>query len=348
MTIIQLKNITKFFGKQCVIPQLNLDIEKGEFITLLGPSGCGKTTLLRIIAGFEDPTQGAVMLDGEDITQLPPYQRNVNTVFQNYALFPHLNVFENVAFGLRQKKVQGNALSIEVEKALETVQMTGFANRKPKELSGGQQQRIALARAIVNKPKVLLLDEPLAALDLKLRKQMQVELKTLHHQLGITFVFVTHDQEEALTMSDRIAVINKGVVEQLDIPQQVYNFPATKFVADFIGDNNTLRGTCTGQHFQFKESIIPLAKGLNRQGEAFLFIRPEHITIHKSQPEGSFGLPAVIHEKIFLGNQWKIQCAFPSGEKIDVVIKPDQLADYEGVKKIYLSWNPNEATVAFE
>jgi spermidine/putrescine transport system ATP-binding protein len=348
MPIIQLKNITKFFGKQCVIPSLNLDIEKGEFITLLGPSGCGKTTLLRIIAGFEAPTNGTVLLDGEDITALPPYQRNVNTVFQNYALFPHLNVLENVAFGLKQKKVPASNIAVEVEKALETVQMTGFAHRKPKELSGGQQQRIALARAIVNKPKVLLLDEPLAALDLKLRKQMQVELKTLHHQLGITFVFVTHDQEEALTMSDRIAVINKGVVEQLDTPQNVYNYPATKFAADFIGDNNTLRGNCDGERFQLKDSSVPLSGKVRSQGNAYLFIRPEHIVIHQHQPEAAFGLPAIIQEKIFLGNQWKIQCVLQSGEKMEVVIKPDQLAAYEGAKKIYLNWDPNMATVAFE
>jgi spermidine/putrescine transport system ATP-binding protein len=346
MNIIELKNIEKYFGATCVIPTLNLDIAKGEFLTLLGPSGCGKTTLLRMIAGFETPTKGQVILEGTDITPLPPYARNVNTVFQNYALFPHLTVFDNIGFGLVQKGFSKNDIQKEVNNVLDMVQMQPFAQRKPKELSGGQQQRIALARAIVNKPKVLLLDEPLAALDLKLRKQMQFELKTLHQQLGITFIFVTHDQEEALTMSDRIAVMNKGIIEQIDKPQQVYNHPKTRFVADFIGENNTLQGNFDGQFLKTDNFSIPVLTTENSTGKAYLFIRPEHIEIHKAPPQ-YFYLPATITSKIFLGNQWKIHCQLPSGKFMDIALAPDEVGAFEGVEKVFLSWEKEKATLAF-
>lgn len=348
MTIIELKNIEKYFGANCVIPQLNLSIESGEFLTLLGPSGCGKTTLLRMIAGFEMPTRGNVLLEGTDITPLPPYRRNVNTVFQNYALFPHLSVFDNIAFGLVQKNVSKNDIKTEVEHVLAMVQMADFAARKPKELSGGQQQRIALARAIVNKPKVLLLDEPLAALDLKLRKQMQVELKNLHKQLGITFIFVTHDQEEALTMSDRIAVMNKGVIEQIDKPQTVYDHPRTKFVADFIGENNTLQGHFDGKALKKGDLSIPVQAEAGKTGTAFLFIRPEHVTIHQERPPQYFGLEATILGKIFLGNQWKIHCKLTTGETIEVSVNPDEISQWQDGSKVFLNWNINKATLAFE
>jgi spermidine/putrescine transport system ATP-binding protein len=348
--IIELKAVAKSFGDNRVIPTLNLEIRRGEFLTLLGPSGCGKTTLLRIIAGFESPSAGRVFLDGTDITDLPPYRREVNTVFQNYALFPHLSVFDNVAFGLRQKGISGPQLQEEVKNVLEMVQMADFSNRKPRELSGGQQQRIALARAIVNRPKVLLLDEPLAALDLKLRKQMQFELKSLHEQLGITFVFVTHDQEEALTMSDRIAVMNKGRIDQLDSPVRVYDHPKTRFVADFVGENNTLEGDydAPGKRLRKDGFDIAVTGGPQQSGKALLFIRPEHISIVRQKPDNqSIALPARIETKTFLGNQWKIRCRLEDGGMdMDVTIKSDEAPLLEGLERVYLSWKPEKATLA--
>lgn len=228
--MVQLQNIVKRFDQNTVVQNLSLNINRGEFITLLGPSGCGKTTTLRMIAGFEHPTSGHILLDGEYVQDRPAYERNVNTVFQSYALFPHLNAFENVAFGLRVKKLPKTEIDQQVKQALRLVQLEEYAKRKPDQLSGGQKQRIAIARALINNPKVLLLDEPLGALDQKLRKQMQVELKHLQKQLGITFVFVTHDQEEALTMSDRIAVMNNGVLEQVGTPNEIYDQPGKNVV----------------------------------------------------------------------------------------------------------------------
>jgi spermidine/putrescine transport system ATP-binding protein len=240
---VRLSGITKRFGDFVAVDDLNLDIYEGEFFSLLGPSGCGKTTTLRMIAGFEEPTQGEISVAGEQVQGIPPYRRPVNTVFQSYAIFPHLNVFDNVAFGLRRAKVPKDEVASRVADACEMVQLAGFEKRKPGMLSGGQQQRVALARALVNRPKVLLLDEPLGALDLKLRKEMQLELKSLQEEVGITFVYVTHDQEEALTMSDRIAVINEGKVQQLAGPTTLYETPANRFVAGFIGQTNVFSGT---------------------------------------------------------------------------------------------------------
>jgi spermidine/putrescine transport system ATP-binding protein len=239
---VRLDRVTKMFGDTVAVDDLSLDIAHGEFFSLLGPSGCGKTTTLSMIGGFEDPTAGLILLHGDDVTRVPPYRRNVNTVFQSYALFPHLSVYDNVAFGLRRKRMARQEIRRRVGEMLELVALTGLDSRKPAQLSGGQQQRIALARALVNEPRVLLLDEPLGALDLKLRKQMQLELKRIQNEVGITFLYVTHDQEEAMVMSDRLAVMNAGRVEQVATPEEAYDRPATEFVAGFLGASNLLPG----------------------------------------------------------------------------------------------------------
>jgi spermidine/putrescine transport system ATP-binding protein len=244
---VRLERVTKNFGETVAVDAISLDIANGEFFSLLGPSGCGKTTTLSMIGGFEDPTSGRILLHGDDVTRVPPYRRNVNTVFQSYALFPHLNVFDNVAFGLRRKRQRSNEIRRRVGEMLELVALTGLDKRKPAQLSGGQQQRIALARALVNEPRVLLLDEPLGALDLKLRKQMQLELKRIQHEVGITFLYVTHDQEEAMVMSNRLAVMNGGHVEQVATPEEAYDHPATEFVAGFLGASNLLPGRITAR-----------------------------------------------------------------------------------------------------
>lgn len=236
--MVRLRGITKKFGNNVIIPSLDLTIYDGEFITLLGPSGCGKTTLLRMIAGLETPSEGSIHLEDEDVTALPPYKRDVNMVFQHYALFPHMTVEENIKFGLMMKKVSADEQKERIEQVLYLTQLEEFRNRRPQQMSGGQQQRVAIARALVNNPKVLLLDEPLGALDYQLRKNLQIELKNLQRGLGLTFIYVTHDQEEALTMSDRIVVMNKGVIEQDDTPDNIYHYPKTKFVAKFIGESN--------------------------------------------------------------------------------------------------------------
>jgi spermidine/putrescine transport system ATP-binding protein len=244
--VVVLDQVVKRFGAVVAVDRLSLEIRRGEFFSMLGPSGCGKTTTLRLIGGFETPSEGMVRLDGQDVTDLPAYRRNVNTVFQSYGLFPHLNVYDNVAFGLRRHKVPSKEVERRVTEALELVNLAGYGKRRRAQLSGGQQQRVALARALVNRPQVLLLDEPLGALDLKLRKQMQLELKRIQKEVGITFVFVTHDQEEAMTISDRIAVMNKGRIEQLGPPEDVYERPATEFVAEFLGASNLLDGAYRG------------------------------------------------------------------------------------------------------
>src|SRR6476646_3792297 len=243
---VRLERVSKHFGELVAVKELDLDIGRGEFFTMLGPSGCGKTTTLRMVAGFEQPTAGRVLIEGSDVAGLPSYKRPTNTVFQSYALFPHLSVRDNVAFGLRRKKVPKDEIAQRVESELERVGLAAEINRRPNQLSGGQQQRVALARALVNLPKVLLLDEPLGALDLKLRKELQVELKRIQREVGITFVYVTHDQEEALTMSDRIAVMNRGRVEQVGTPEDVYERPATTFVAGFIGVSNLMPAVVSG------------------------------------------------------------------------------------------------------
>ena len=246
--IIELKHITKTYKDGfSAVSDLSLEVKKGEFITFLGPSGCGKTTTLRMIAGFDVPTEGDILLNGTSITELPPNERPINTVFQRYALFPHMNIYENIAFGLRQKKMPENIIVKKIKKVLELVDLEGFEKRSIDTLSGGQQQRVAIARAVVNEPQILLLDEPLGALDLKMRKEMQLELKEMHRELGITFIYVTHDQEEALTMSDKIVVMAEGKMQQIGTPEDIYNEPANAFVADFIGDSNIFNGIMTGK-----------------------------------------------------------------------------------------------------
>jgi spermidine/putrescine transport system ATP-binding protein len=290
---IRLERVTKTFGDTVAVDGISLDIATGEFFSLLGPSGCGKTTTLSMIGGFEDPTAGRILLHGDDVTRVPPYHRSVNTVFQSYALFPHLNVFDNVAFGLRRKRVRSHEIRRRVGEMLELVALTGLDKRKPAQLSGGQQQRIALARALVNEPRVLLLDEPLGALDLKLRKQMQLELKRIQHEVGITFLYVTHDQEEAMVMSNRLAVMSNGRVEQVATPEEAYDHPATEFVAGFLGASNLLPGRISARRDGLVE--VELDRGgsvlaVERQTPADVSavqvgVRPEKLRLARARDE---------------------------------------------------------------
>jgi len=305
---IELRNVSKHFGPVVAVDHVTLSIRDGEFFSLLGPSGCGKTTTLRLIAGFELPTEGEVHIGGELQGEKPPYRRPVNTVFQNYALFPHMTVYENVAFGLQMRKVPKDEIRRRVLEALEMVRLPGMENRKPDQLSGGQQQRVALARALVNRPKVLLLDEPLGALDLKLRKAMQLELKALQERVGITFVYVTHDQEEALTMSDRIAVMNEGRVLQVGTPEEIYERPTCRFVADFIGETNFLSGRVKEKGPRevvvlVDERVeVPVAadREVSIGDEVTIAIRPERITLHAKPPDPR-ALPGRVEERIYVG-----------------------------------------------
>jgi spermidine/putrescine transport system ATP-binding protein len=280
---VRLERVTKEFDDVVAVDGISLTIESGQFFALLGPSGCGKTTTLRMIGGFEEPTAGAIYLGDRDVVGLPPYKRDVNTVFQSYALFPHLSIFENVAFGMRRQGVKGKNLAGRVREILRLVDLPGLENRKPRQLSGGQQQRVALARALVNKPRVLLLDEPLGALDLKLRKQMQLELKAIQHDVGITFIHVTHDQEEAMTMADTIAIMNAGHIEQLGTPSELYEQPQTAFVASFLGISNLLPGTISGQDAvrldDGTEVRVPRDTLNGRTGRVAVGVRPEKIRL---------------------------------------------------------------------
>lgn len=316
---IEMRDVVKRFGDVSAVDHVTMQIRDGEFFSMLGPSGCGKTTSLRMIAGFEYPTSGEIYLHGKPIGSTPPYQRNVNTVFQSYALFPHMSVAENIAFGLEMKRVPKVEISPRVSEALEMVRLRGFADRRPRQLSGGQQQRVALARALINRPDVLLLDEPLGALDQKLRKEMQMELKNLQEQVGITFIFVTHDQEEALTMSDRIAVMSNGKVLQVGTPTEIYERPNCRFVADFIGESNFVQGTVRA--IEGETAVLATDDGMLfrgrhvgalREGQAaILSVRPEKAHLTTAAPEGTSDgvgkpLPVSVDRVAYIGSDTRI------------------------------------------
>jgi spermidine/putrescine transport system ATP-binding protein len=346
---VRLEGVTKRFEGVVAVDDVSLEIEPGRFFALLGPSGCGKTTTLRMIGGFEEPTEGAIYLGDRDVVGLPPYKRDVNTVFQSYALFPHLTIFENVAFGMRRKGVRGPQLAGRVHEILKLVDLEGMEKRKPRQLSGGQQQRVALARALVNKPQVLLLDEPLGALDLKLRRQMQLELKTIQHDIGITFIHVTHDQEEAMTMADSIAVMNKGRVEQLGPPTELYEQPKTAFVAGFLGVSNLLRGTATGPTTVAVDggpAVEVNPEALNgRTGRVAVGIRPEKIRIGSDQANT---LSGKVFESAYVGVSTQYVVDTPAGR---VTVYVQNLAPGSGVAKpgdpITVGFDP-EATFVVE
>jgi spermidine/putrescine transport system ATP-binding protein len=326
---IQLEGLTKKFGEAVAVAGIDVDMPAGEFFTLLGPSGCGKTTTLRMIAGFEQPTSGRILLDGSDVARVPPHKRNVNTVFQSYALFPHLDVTKNVAFGLKYQKLDKAERAKRVAEALELVNLTEFAHRKADQLSGGQQQRVALARALVLQPRVLLLDEPLGALDAKLRKSLQVELKALQAELGITFVFVTHDQEEALTMSDRIAVMNKGLVEQAASPRSIYEEPSTVFVAEFLGVSNLLEAEAVGREggacaVRIGDRTFHCGQGdLDARGDVKVMIRPERIVIEPHAGAGDEQLPGIVERSVFLGGSHEVHVRVLGGELMKAMVAND-------------------------
>jgi spermidine/putrescine transport system ATP-binding protein len=324
---INLIGLSKQFADVAAVDSLDLHIAGGEFFSLLGPSGCGKTTTLRMIAGFEQPSEGRILLDGSDVAYTPPHKRNVNTVFQNYALFPHLNVFDNLAFGLRRAKCPKDEMRRRVGEALELVRLTGFERRKSSQLSGGQQQRVALARALVLNPAVLLLDEPLGALDAKLRKALQIELKTLQQEVGITFLYVTHDQEEALTMSDRLAVMNGGRVEQVGAPRDVYEDPETIFVADFLGVSNLMDATARGAADGYCRVVVgrfELEAGGGSSdvtGPAKVVIRPERVELepHETDP-GPNRLPGMVERVVYVGSAVQVLVRVATGETLQVVV----------------------------
>ncbi len=355
---VRLERVVKRFGDLTAVDGVDLDVERGEFFTLLGPSGCGKTTTLRMIAGFEEPTEGRVLLDGDDVSGLPAHRRPTNTVFQSYALFPHLSVERNVSFGLERKKASKDEIRRRVGEELERVGLAGEAKRKPRQLSGGQQQRVALARALVNRPAVLLLDEPLGALDLKLRKRLQVELKGIQRDVGITFVYVTHDQEEALTMSDRIAVMNRGVVEQVGGPEEVYAHPETTFVAGFIGVSNLMPGVveAAGDPGRVRLDVGPsvdarVAGALAAGERCHVVVRPEKLQIDEGGA-ASDGRPRVegqVESSIYLGTATQIVVRLARGVRMTVLVpNADETSRQRlpgGGARVTLSWSPEHIHV---
>lgn len=357
--IVELRSVSKRYGEHVALDHFSLGVRQGEFLTLLGPSGSGKTTLLRLVAGFEQPEAGQVLISGQDASNLPPYRRNVNTVFQHYALFPHLNVFRNVAFGLEQKKLPTAEIERRVRSILELVELPGKEDRSPQQLSGGEKQRVALARALVLEPAVLLLDEPLGALDQKLRRQMQVELRRLRERLGITFIFVTHDQEEALVMSDRIAVIHRGRLEQVGGSEEIYERPRTRFVAEFVGVENFFDVTWAGcapegMRFQTRSGLTLWAKNssdLPKDSTATLAVRPEavRLSVTPSQPLPPNLLVGQVVEAIYEGGSRRWAVEISSGERL--LVRDSTAGDsaaQEGMARgtqVYLSWEAEKSLV---
>jgi len=352
-TVIEISHVSKQFGDFKAVDDANFGIRQGEFFSMLGPSGCGKTTTLRMIAGFEQPTSGEVRLDGRDVSKVPPYKRNVNTVFQNYALFPHMTVFDNIAFGPRSTKAPKGEIAGRVKEMLEIVHLADFAERRPTQLSGGQQQRVALARALVNYPSALLLDEPLGALDLKLRQTMQLELKRIQREVGITFVFVTHDQEEALTMSDRIAVMNAGRVEQIGTPEEIYHQPATVFVAGFIGVANLIPAAVvavTGDLATVDASGhrfgVPVTdESIRPADSAVVMVRPERLHISIDRPTGDLAaVEATVEELVFQGPVLRASLRTAAGTELVAHIGPeDALPMLRPGDRLWASWGLDAA-----
>jgi spermidine/putrescine transport system ATP-binding protein len=353
------KQFSSAHGDVRAVERVDLRIAEGEFFSLLGPSGCGKTTTLRMIAGFEEPTSGQILLHGRDMVGVPPFRRDVNMVFQQYALFPHMDVFENVAFGLRRKKVPKDEIRRRVTEALELVELAGREKRRPRQLSGGQQQRVALARALVNRPRALLLDEPLGALDLKLRQAMQLELKRIQREVGITFVYVTHDQEEALTMSDRLVVMNGGRIEQLGSPRELYEHPGSRFVANFIGTSNIVTGRLDRKGDRWalaglgpdERVLVDRAEGVQPGQEAEIAVRPEKIVLRAEAdppPPDRCALRATVTEVVYLGTSTQYRTATGAGDNIAVYRQ--NAASTEGAEVLvgqvgWLEWSPEHSYV---
>ena len=352
--IIELVDVTKSYGDFQALQKTNLTINNGEFITLLGPSGCGKTTLLRLISGLEHPDQGRIFIDGRDVTNLPPEERYLNMVFQSYALFPHMTVYDNVAFGLRCKKVPEEEVKTRVAEVLKMVKLSNLAERKPNQLSGGQQQRVAIARAVVNEPLVLLLDEPLSALDYNLRKNMQIELKQLQRRLGITFIFVTHDQEEALSMSDRVAVMNDGYIEQLGTPKDVYEEPANLYVADFIGEANIfdsvvsdVKGDKIAVTLENRSYLLTNKRNFKTGEAVHIVIRPEDLAVwgvkETTDEEKSSMLPGTVEQVIYQGSTVGLVVRLTSGKKLmalEFFNEDDEKLDYHIAEPVWIDWIP--------
>lgn len=347
--IVEINGVNKIYGSNHVVKDLNLVVEEGEFLTLLGSSGCGKTTTLRMIAGFEEPTSGSIKVEGEAIEEKEPFERNVNTVFQSYALFPHKTIYDNIAYGLKMKKVPKDEIKKRVHEMMELVQLEGFEKRYPSQLSGGQKQRVAIARALINRPRVLLLDEPLGALDLKLRKQMQLELKRLQKKLNITFIYVTHDQEEALTMSDRIAIMNAGVLDQVATPTEIYEHPATKFVATFIGETNIFDGSIRSINgeslsIQIENGDVKATGSEFAAGEFInVSVRPEKMKYALDPVEG-FTLIATVKDYVYVGSVVKCIAVLPNGNELKIERLAGQPLPQLG-EQIFPYWNEKDAVV---